>query len=363
VTCDPNNYRPISLTVIACRVMERITANNLLNHLCTHKLISKEQHGFLPQGSVLGPILFLLYINDLVDVVNAFGGCKIKLFADDVKVYWVRDAKYEDTNILQKCIDAIQKWSILWQLPISHSKCYSMYFGVNNPIIVYKFGEVVINRENGVKDLGVFISENVKSSFHCNKLVDKTKRLCSMIFRCLKTRDATCLIRAYKSYILPVLEYNSSVWSPFLIKDIDCVESVQRYFTRRVFKRCGFPDSPYIERLARLQLPLLELRRIHKDLIMCYKIVHGNTVANVAEFFIFTNNPRTRGNCLKLYKRDVCLDIRKYFFSNRVIDIWNSLPNSCVLSENVNCFKHALLSRDFTVYLRGSHKRAVEVPD
>ena len=79
--------------------------------------------------------------------------------------------------------------------------------------------------------------------------------------------------------------------------------------------------SPYIERLARLQLPLLELRRIHKDLIMCYKIVHGNIVANVAEFFIFTNNPRTRANCLKLYKRDVCLDIRKYFFSNRVIDI------------------------------------------
>jgi hypothetical protein len=218
VTCDPNNYRPISLTVIACRVMERIIANNLLNYLCTHKLISKEQHGFLarhstesqlletlndwtdaldnhlhvdcvfidfkkafdsvchnklliklkgygingnllnwlksflsnrkqrvrvnsyyskwsdvssgvPQGSVLGPILFLLYINDLVDVVNAFGGCKIKLFADDVKVYWVRDAKYEVTNTLQKCIDAIQKWSILWQLPISHSKCYSMYFG------------------------------------------------------------------------------------------------------------------------------------------------------------------------------------------------------------------------------------------
>jgi hypothetical protein len=171
-----------------------------------------------------------------------------------------------------------------------------------------------------------------------------------MIFRCLKTRDATCLIRAYKSYILPVLEYNSSVWSPFLIKDIDCVESVQRYFTRRVFKRCGFPDSPFIERLARLQLPLLELRRIHKDLIMCYKIVHGNIVANVAEFFIFTNNPRTRGNCLKLYKRD---DIRKYSFSNRVIDILNSLPNSCVLSENVNwsCVNNVLSQGSFCLMI------------
>jgi Reverse transcriptase (RNA-dependent DNA polymerase)/Endonuclease-reverse transcriptase len=448
MTCDPNNYRPISLTVIACKIMERLIAINLLSYLNTYNLISAEQHGFLarhstetqlletfnewtkaldshlhvdcvfidfkkafdsvchnklliklaaygingnllgwiksflsnrkqrvrvnncysewsnvtssvPQGSVLGPILFVLYINDIADIVH---GCKIKLFADDVKVYWVHN-KINDANILQMCLNAIWEWSVVWQLPISCNKCYSMHFGVNNPLTVYKFGDVDIKIENNVKDLGVFVSNNLKNSFHCNKIVDKTKRLCSMLFRCLKSRDPNCLIMAYKSYILPILEYNSSVWSPYLIKDIDNIESVQRNFTWRVFKRCGLPDASYNERLARLQLPSLELRRIHKDLIFCYKIVYGNIALNVSNFFAFANNAHTRGNSLKFFKKQFCLDICKYFFSNRVVDIWNSLSTTCVLSKNVNCFKHNLMSYDFSVFLRGSHKRTVEVPD
>ena len=302
VTSDPNNYRPISLTVIACKIMERIIANNLLSYLKFNNLISLEQHGFLechstetqlietlnewtlaldkhmlvdcvfidfkkafdsvchnklliklaaygingnllgwinsflsgrkqrvlvnncysewsnvissvPQGSVLGPILFLLYINDIVDIVH---GCKIKLFADDVKVFWVHDIKSKSINVLQIRLDKISDWSIKWQLPISYSKCYSMHFGVNNPNTVYKFGDADIKSESDIKDLGVFVSNNLKSSFHCNKLIDKTKRLCSMLFRCLKSSDPTCLLIAYKSYILPILEYNSTVWSPHL---------------------------------------------------------------------------------------------------------------------------------------------------
>ena len=307
----------------------------------------------MPQGSVLGPILFLLYINDLADVVN---GCKIKLFADDVKVYCTYDSK-NNVNVLQSCLDAIWNWSLLWQLPISCNKCYSMYFGANNPKMVYKFNGVDIRRESDVKDLGVFISSNLKITYHCNKLVDKTKRLCSMIFRCLKSRDPACLIQAYKSYILPLLDYNSCVWSPFLVKDIDRVESVQRNFTWRVFKRCGLPDLPYSDRLNWLQLPLLELRRVHRDLTMCYKIVYGTVAVNSAIFFTFVNNTRTRGHKLKMFKKHVHLDVRKHFFCNRIVDMWNSLPNSCVMSENIHCFKNNILSCDLNMFLRGSHKR------
>ena len=169
-----------------------------------------------------------------MDIVH---GCKIKLFADDVKVFWVHDIKSKSITVLQICLDKIYDWSIKWQLPISYSKCYSMHFGINNPNTVYKFGDADIKSESDIKDLGVFVSNNLKSSFHCNKLIDKTKRLCSMLFRCLKSSDPTCLLIAYKSYILPILEYNSTVWSPHLIKDIDNIESVQRNFTWYVFKR------------------------------------------------------------------------------------------------------------------------------
>ena len=198
ITSDPNNYRPIPLIVISCKIMERIIANNLLSYLKFNNLISLEQHGLLechstetqlletlnewtlaldkhmlvdcvfidfkkafdsvchnkfliklaaygingnflgwinsflsdrkqvvlvnncysewsnvissvPQGSVLGPILFLLYINDIVDVVH---GCKITLFADDVKVFWVYDNKSKSINVLQICLDKFSDWSI-----------------------------------------------------------------------------------------------------------------------------------------------------------------------------------------------------------------------------------------------------------
>ena len=79
--------------------------------------------------------------------------CKIKLFADDVKVFWVHDIKSKSMNVLQICLDKISDWSIKWQLPISYSKCYSMHFGVNNPNTVYKFGNADIKSESDIKDL------------------------------------------------------------------------------------------------------------------------------------------------------------------------------------------------------------------
>ena len=98
----------------------------------------------IPQGSVLGPILFLLYINDIVDIVH---GCKIKLVADEVKVFWVHDIKSKSKNVLQICQDKISNWLIKWQLSISYSKCYSMHFGVKNPNTVYKFGDADLKSE------------------------------------------------------------------------------------------------------------------------------------------------------------------------------------------------------------------------
>ena len=104
-----------------------------------------------------------------MDVVH---GRKIKLFADDEKVFRVHNIKSKSINVLQICLDKISDWSIKWQLPISYSKSYSMHFGVNNPNTVYKFGDADIKSECDIKDIGVFVSNNLKSSFHCNKLID-----------------------------------------------------------------------------------------------------------------------------------------------------------------------------------------------
>ena len=166
---------------------------------------------------------------------------------------------------------------------------------------------------------------------------------------------------AYKSYILPILEYNSTVWSPHFIKDIDSIESVQRHFTWRLFKRCRLPYMSYNDRLTMLQLPSLELRRMHIDLIMCYKIVHG--YLNLSNFFVLSNNVNTRGHRYKFFKKPFRLDLCKHFFGNRVVDIWNILPDACISAKSINCFKHNLITCDFSMFMKGSHKRTTEVPD
>ena len=108
---------------------------------------------------------------------------------------------------------------------------------------------------------------------------------------------------------------------------------------------------PYNDCLVWLQLPFLELRRIRKDLIMCYKIMHGHVALELSDFFVLSNNSRIRGHNFKLFKKQFYLDVSKYFFNNRVIDMWTIIN-----------FKRNLMLCDLNLYLRGSHKRTVEVP-
>ncbi len=127
----------------------------------------------------------------------------------------------------------------------------------------------------------------------------------------------------------PLVEYCTPAWSPHLKKDIDTIENVQRYFTRRLAARCNFtPGMSYLNRLKSLDLEPLEVRRIHYDLKMCYSIIHKENELVEASFF--TRAPSgsrvTRGHCLKLFVKHTPNNISKYSFANRVVPIWNSLP-------------------------------------
>jgi len=103
-----------------------------------------------------------------------------------------------------------------------------------------------------------------------------------MIHRCFVSRNVNLLIRAFTVYVRPLLEHNSVIWSPQLKQDITAVEQVQRRFTKRLH---GLRDLPYTERLTLLNLHSLELRRLHFDLIMCYRIVFGLVRVNKDDFF------------------------------------------------------------------------------
>ena len=141
----------------------------------------------------------------------------------------------------------------------------------------------------------------------------------------------------YKAYIRPHLEYSVQAWSPYFQKDIKCLEKVQRRATKMV---PAVRRKPYNVRLKELKLFPLEVRRIRGDLIEVYKILHGLDHLDAGKFFSLSSTS-TRGHSLKLYKKSMCkgLQLRKYFFSQRVIINWNKLPAHVVVAKNVNEFK------------------------
>ena len=142
------------------------------------------------------------------------------------------------------------------------------------------------------------------------------------------------------------------LWSPALKTDIDRIERVQRRFTKRL---PGLNKFSYAERLQFLNLESLELRRLHLDLITCYKIIFGLIDIKSEEFLQRSTSTRTRRHPYKLYKQRSSKSARNSFFCQRVINIWNSLPANIVNFSSINTFKTTITQVDFTVFLKLSN--------
>ena len=140
----------------------------------------------------------------------------------------------------------------------------------------------------------------------------------------------------YKSYVRPHLEYAVQAWSPHLRKDIEAIEKVQRRATKlpRELK-----ELSYEERCKQLGITTLEERRQRGDMIEVFKIMKGIENIDANKFFQRNLNTR-RGHDYSIYKKQCSKDIRKYFFSQRIVNTWNKLPNSVVRAKTVNDFKN-----------------------
>jgi len=292
----------------------------------------------VPQGSVLGPILFIIFINDLPDVVLSI----LSLFADDTKLYRpIRS--FNDHLILQQDINNLLSWNEKWQFFFNYQKCYVMSIGHSPVIYQYTMATedcvVPITRTYGEKDLGVFFSPDLKFRKHISNIIHKANTIAGVIKRSFEYLDTTMLRTLYISLIRPHLDYASVIWNPHQVGDIRLLEQVQRRVTRLVFQ---LKNAPYNERLRSLNLPSLLYRRRRMDMIMVYKIARGLSGCPFEKFFCINNYTSTRNNGFKLYKQFSHLNTRKYSFSQRVINDWNSLPSTIIQSPNVVLFKTGL---------------------
>ena len=428
---NPANYRPISLTSIFSKLMERGVVHNMLDYLRTSNLLNKHQHGFLAkkstitnllesvndwtlsvensndiviayidftrafdsvsheklvhklkaygiagellkwvtnflsdriqctkvggcyspykpirsgviQGSCLGPLLFLIYINDVVELFSDL--VTPKLYADDVKLYTTIRSNVDCINF-QHNLNKLYEWTLLWQLQISFSKCYIIHIGryhsLNN-VVKYKLGDVALKTVDIVSDLGVNVDCKLNFCEHIANITRKAHARANLILRCFISGHRMSIINAFKVYVRPLLEYNSSVWSPSLKKLIELLERVQRRFTKRIF---GLYNLTYHQRLICLGLESLELRRLRADLLLVYKIVFGLTGLRSENFFrinVSRNIRNLRGHPYQLVHDVAKKSVRNTFFVNRIVGIWNNLHLDPSVFNCFNQFKRSL---------------------
>ena len=287
----------------------------------------------IPQGSILGPVLFTIFINDLPEVIS--NTCKI--FADDTKIY----GDSENHSSIQRDLNNVQDWSNKWNLYFNVQKCKVMHIGKKNPLKDYTMGESnePIQKCSEEKDLGVIFDSNLSFDPHIQKAISKSNQMIGLIRRSFSFMDKNMFLKLYKALIRPHIEYGNVIWYPLLKRQSSSVEKVQRRATL-ILPECR--NMTYNERLSYLGLPSLKARRVRGDLIQTYKIFHQVDDIAFNSLFHLTKSDITRGNAGKLFVNFSKTNLRKNSFANRVIGMWNSLPTNVKLSNTINNFKSLL---------------------
>jgi ribonuclease P/MRP protein subunit RPP40 len=287
----------------------------------------------VPQGSILGPLLFIIFINDIDDGVIS----KLLKFADDTKVF-AKVSTQQDIDRLQNDLHKLFNWSVDWQMLFNADKSKVIHFGFNNRHEDYYLQSNKLCDVKEERDLGVMIHNSLKSSKQCVKAANAANATLGMIKRTFMCKDKDIILKLYKSVVRPKLEFCVQAWSPHLQKDIDTLEKVQRRATKII---SGLSNKSYYERLELLGLTTLKTRRIRADLIETFKILNG--FDNIcSDLFFERSESGLRGHSMKLVKKNVRLDVRKYFFSNRVINEWNNLTEDIIQCETINNFKNKI---------------------
>ena len=422
------NYRPISLTSIICRVMETFLKQKIMNHLTQEKLLTSKQYGFVskrstitqllhyldkcteeisikkvvdviyfdfakafdtvphkrllkklqcygvngdilkwieafltdryqmvkvnevlstkrkvhsgvPQGSVLGPLLFVIYINDLPDVVRSL----MYLFADDTKILSKIETK-EDSKQLQTDIDALEKWSKDWLLKFHPDKCHVLTLGKFDHIphaFPYCLGEEILDHVFSEKDLGITIDSELTFEEHIMNQVKKANSIVGLIKRSFEYLSPQLFKKLFTSFVRPHLEYGQVIWSPKLRKHANIIENIQRRATK-IVPACR--NLSYEARLEQIGIPTLEYRRKVCDMIEIFKHIHFHDNQTIPKRFIFRIRP-TRRHDFELeqnFGNDGFRGVQTHFFYFRAIKEWNRLSPEVVNSKSVLAFRNNL---------------------
>ena len=307
----------------------------------------------VPQGSVLAPILFIIYVNDLFTHVK---DCRILSFADDTKLI-ANISSVQDTRNLQNNLENVFHWSRLNNMKLNDDKFELIRFKpncnnkrlnlLNNLPFSDKYSHyllpsnTVLEPSQIVKDLGIFIDNKLDWNTHIFKTCNKARRITGWILNTFVSRDKLTMTTLFNSLVRPILEYNCEIWSPFKLQDISQIEQIQRAFTNRI---TGMDDLDYWERLKSLNIMSLQRRREKIIITAIWKIKNKLIPNSINIKFkdhlrsqackaILPPLPRTGSNLLSKYEES---------FTIKGAKLWNTLPPPLTKITDISLFKTSL---------------------
>lgn len=242
----------------------------------------------VPQGSVLGPILFNIFINDLPQVLK----CNLLLFADDSKIYTkIRDAN--DCIALQGDINILCEWCNNNDIVLNVDKCFVVAF--TNRIVKlqteYKMLDKKLNQVHSIKDLGVIFDSKLNFDQHIDEISKKASRMLGFIMRAThKFTNIKCVLMLYNALVRSHLEYNCAIWNPYQIGHIKRIEKIQKSFTRQIAYKFGIEYESYEDRLEKCGMVSLSMRRDYFDICQLHKVYH-NAEPRIRDLLSFRNTP------------------------------------------------------------------------
>ena len=289
-------------------------------------------HSGIPQGTVIAALLFSIYINDLTAAIKNH----TKLFADDTKLIGILHDNSSVTSI-QNDINHIANWCSIWRMELNESKCKVLHIGKSNTRAIYTINSTELLKVEEERDLGIIISSDLKWDKHIRAITTKANYVWGQIKNSFKFLNKDTFKMIFVALVRPHLEYGAAIWNPFLAKDIDSIESIQRRATKSI-PECRRMN--YETRLKSIQLPTLEYRRHRGDIIQYYKIhknlnkVNWYTKQNISSHEYPTRHHNT------ITREINKSNIRFNFFKNRIVDQWNKIPSAIREAENTNAFKN-----------------------